>query len=671
MGPTIGLIGAEAGALEALQGWYATLLLAENGRLDSRHDKLLGMGFQLRRIEEHGGQSLTEPVLLVIDRQGWQRQRQPIMDFIAGSHYSPPVIQLGDSEEEPPNLQVLLPEDFTDRQLFVALREAARSAGLARQVDRLGGMLQSGHSELQKLIEIGISLSSERSIDRLLDKILLEACNVTSADAGSIYIIDQDEQGNPVLRFSNTRSDSLNVDFKEFTMPIDPSSIAGYVALTGESLIIDDCYHIPDQYAFSINRSFDLSNNYRTKSMLAVAMRDQKDQITGVIQLINRKPRQELRLTDPQQIEGVVEPFGERSRDLISALASQAAVALENYRLYRDIEHLFEGFVQAAVTAIESRDPTTCGHSERVTTLTVGLAEAVGRTLTGPLRGVHFSENQLKEIRYACLLHDFGKVGVRENVLLKAKKLYPWHLEVVKKRFELARQIMRAESERAMRHHLLDHCCRQFEAGFEEIEREFKARLERLDEYLELVVRANEPAMLETESCQRLTEISETSIPDGEGGAFPLLDPEEHRVLSIPKGSLTPEERREVESHVSHTYNFLTKIPWTRELQNIPEIAYGHHETMDGRGYPRGIPAGEIQLQCRMMAIADIFDALTATDRPYKPAMSVERALEIIHSEVKRGKLDADLVQVFIESRVYELTAAARAAASPGATAAS
>lgn len=637
-----------------------TVFLAESGKTDFMSETLRGLGFFLRGLlDNQAGGAVPEPAIFIVDSAGWRAMKDEIRSFIASSHYRRPVIQIDDGDYEdggPEGACALLNKGFSEKQMLVAVREAFRSASLHREIERLTGTLKSGHSDLQKLIEIGISLSSERNIDRLMDKILLEACNVTTADAGSIYIIDNNENGEKVLRFRNTRSYSLKTSFKEFSIPIGPDSIAGYVALTGESLIIDDCYHIPRQYRFAINRSFDESNNYRTKSMLAVAMRNQKDEITGVIQLINRKPSFDLLLSGPQMAESQVIPFDERSRSLIGALASQAAVALENYRLYRDIENLFEGFVQASVTAIEARDPTTCGHSERVATLTVGIAELVNRTGNGKLSDVRFTENQIKEIRYASLLHDFGKVGVREHVLLKAKKLYPQHLELIKKRFDIARQIYRKETSRQKMELLLSRGREEYLAGFSEADASLSNKIKLLDEYLQQIITANEPTILVEENFSRLEEIARTIIRDSDEGPLPLLVPEEHRVLSIPKGSLTSEERHEIESHVTHSFNFLIKIPWTSELKNIPEIAHGHHEKLDGTGYPLGIAADRICHQTRMMTISDIYDALTATDRPYKPAMPTEKALGVLDWEVREGKVDPDLFNVFREGRVWELT---------------
>lgn len=640
--------------------YYGTIFLAESGRLSFIREKLARLGFQIIDLDRpQAGDTVAEPVFFVVDCAGWKARGKNILELISASDYPPLVIQIDNGKygkEKPPNVTSLLSADFNEKQFLIAIREAFRTTSLRGEIGRLKKMLHTGHSELQKLIEIGISLSSERNIERLLDKIIEEACNVTTADGGSIYIVEKNEDEEKVLHFSNTRSDSLDVDFKAFTIPIGPDSIAGYVALTGESLTIDDCYNIPERYQFTINKSFDKSNNYRTKSMLAVAMRNQKDEITGMIQLINRKPDSEMILSSPEVVESKVLSFDERSRNMLEALASQAAVALENYQLYRDIENLFEGFVQASVTAIESRDPTTCGHSERIAILTVGIAEMVNRTTTGPLRDTRFSETQIKEIRYAALLHDFGKVGVKENVLLKAKKLYPQRLKLIKQRFNLARQIFRKETNKDKIEYLLDKGRKAYLSQFKDIDKEMEKQLETLDRYLSLIIQANEPTVLAENSFSVLEQIARTIVSDNDEENFPLLDTEEYQVLSISRGTLTPEELQEIQSHVTHTYNFLTKIPWTAELRNIPDIAYGHHEKLDGSGYPCGINAASICPQSRMMVISDIYDALTASDRPYKPAVSVETALDILENEVKRGKIDPELFKVFVEGKVYKLT---------------
>jgi HD-GYP domain-containing protein (c-di-GMP phosphodiesterase class II) len=340
--------------------------------------------------------------------------------------------------------------------------------------------------------------------------------------------------------------------------------------------------------------------------------------------------------------------------ELVTSLASQAAVAFENARLIKDIRDLFNAFVDASVTAVESRDPTTSGHSKRVATLTVGLAEKVDAIDAGPFREVRFSRDQLQEIRYASLLHDFGKVGVREKVLIKGKKLYVGELMLVRQRFAYIKRTLEAEHLRAK--------LEQVQSGHNspellvEMDRAYDAQREEIDSLLRMIVQANEPTILEEESFRALMDLTTRSFADGEGGRQPFLTPNEVSALSIRKGSLSEKERREIESHVTHTFKFLSEIPWTGEFRKVPEIAYAHHEKLDGTGYPRRLKAVEIPMQSRMMAISDIFDALVAWDRPYKKAVPVERALGILRDEAGTGKLDRQILDVFIDARIYEKT---------------
>ena len=340
--------------------------------------------------------------------------------------------------------------------------------------------------------------------------------------------------------------------------------------------------------------------------------------------------------------------------ELVTALAGQAAVAIENSRLYDDIERLFEGFVLAAVHAIEQRDPTTYGHSGRVAGMTVGLAEVVDRAGDGPYRAIRFSREQVKEIRYAALLHDFGKVGVREQVLIKAKKLYPSDLGLVRHRHAFIRRTAEREFWRKRAEFLEANGKKGYDGFIKELEAAHEQELNDLDRFLEIVLQANEPTILPDGSFEELKAWSKRSFLGLDGVPEPFLSPDEIRYLTIRKGSLDDAERHEIESHVTHTFQFLQRIPWTRELQQIPLIAYGHHEKMDGRGYPRRITADAIPVQTRMMTISDIYDALTAQDRPYKRAVSSDRALDILTTEVQDGQLDAELLKLFIEGRIFE-----------------
>ena len=309
------------------------------------------------------------------------------------------------------------------------------------------------------------------------------------------------------------------------------------------------------------------------------------------------------------------------------------------------------------MTAIESRDPTTFGHSERVAKLTVALAETVDRLDSGPYKDIHFTREDIREIRYASILHDFGKVGVREEVLVKAKKLYPPQLELIKKRFQYIRKALELEGYRKK----LDHVLRNGNQGYEEcfalIDGEQGRELQNLDEFLQHILQANEPTVLPEKTSEKLVQIAGWSFDDPSGPTEPLLTPEELQLLSITKGSLNPDERLQIESHVIHSFRFLSQIPWTKELKRVPEIARAHHEKLDGSGYPYHMKAEEIPFQSKMMTISDIFDALTARDRPYKRAVPIDRALTIIGDEVKSQLLDPVLFNLFVEAKIYQLTA--------------
>jgi HD-GYP domain-containing protein (c-di-GMP phosphodiesterase class II) len=350
-----------------------------------------------------------------------------------------------------------------------------------------------------------------------------------------------------------------------------------------------------------------------------------------------------------------VRPFSRRAARLALSLASQAAVAYENSHLYRDIETLFEGFVQAAVTAIEQRDPTTSGHSQRVSKMTVGLAEIVDRADSGPYAGTRFAPEQMKEIRYAALLHDFGKVGVREDVLIKAKKLYPMQIDVIAGRFDYLYKEMEARMEREKVRLLLELDRPEALARIAALEEEYRLRRAQVEGGFEAVLKANEPTLLPEREFDRIFDVARHTYRDPRGVEKPILTPEEVRFLSIPKGSLSSEERLQIESHVVHSFNFLLQIPWTKQIREIPRIVRAHHEKLNGTGYPYKLRSNEIPLQAKIMTICDIFDALSASDRPYKNAVASDRALGILEMSVKDKELDPDLYRLFLEAKIFHL----------------
>ncbi len=341
---------------------------------------------------------------------------------------------------------------------------------------------------------------------------------------------------------------------------------------------------------------------------------------------------------------------------MLRSLASQAAVALENTRLYENIENLFEGFVRASVSAIEARDPTTYGHSFRVADLTIALAEVVDRDESHCFRDIRFSRTEMKEIRYASLLHDFGKVGVREEVLVKAKKLYPLQLELVQERFAYARKALEHEYSERKLAYLLEKGREEFLGRRTDFQKELEERIREVDELLTFIVRCNEPTVLHQANFEKLSDFAAQEFVDATGQRRPLLSPYELTLLTISRGNLDEAERREIESHVNHTLNFLRQIPWTSEIKNIPVIASAHHEKLDGTGYPNNLSAAEIPIQSKMMTISDIYDALSASDRPYKKAIPSEMALDILFDEAKQGLVDRELLTLFREAEIFRLT---------------
>jgi HD-GYP domain-containing protein (c-di-GMP phosphodiesterase class II) len=525
---------------------------------------------------------------------------------------------------------------------------------LAARVRDLEAELARRDAEVSDLLAIGVALSAERDLSVLLARIVAQACRITNADAASLYVVERAERGQPptTLRFKLARNDSVRLPATgEVTIPISMSSVAGSVALTRRPLNLPDAYNPPADAPFQLDRSFDTRFGYKSRSMLVWPMLSHADELIGVLQLINRKTA-DGPLASPADFESRIVPFDRRSEQLVQALSAQAAVSIENAMLYEDMARAFDGFVQASVHAIEQRDPTTMGHSVRVAALTVELARRVDACDRGWLTDVRFTADDLQELRYAGLLHDFGKVGVREEVLLKAKKLYPGTLELILARFQYARQSAEVEMYRRKLEMLERGAPR---AELEKLEAEFSEHARTLDESLRLIKAANEPTVLAQGDAGRLGEVGRLVYRAPDGAEQPLLLPGEMESLQMARGSLNAAEVREIQSHAQHTFDFLSRIPWGRTFYRLPLIAASHHEKIDGTGYPRGLKTDEIPIQSKMMAVADIYDALTASDRPYKRAVPTPRALDILWLETKDRHLDADLVRLFVEGEVYRV----------------
>jgi HD-GYP domain-containing protein (c-di-GMP phosphodiesterase class II) len=513
-----------------------------------------------------------------------------------------------------------------------------------------GQWLRRYRYELGELVNIARVMTTERDVDRLLSVILEKSRFVTHADAGSIYVVEG-EEAERVLRFKLSQNDSVQFDSREFTMPLSNRSIAGAAAIDRRVINLADVYDLPPESTFAFDKRFDGKIGYRTRSMLTVPLISQKGDVIGVIQLINRKQDPRARLSSPRDVDQGVIPFDERSEEILGLVSAQASISLENALLYDEIRRLFDGFVKASVEAIESRDPTTSGHSRRVADLTVGLAEIVDMEAHGPYRDARFSKEDLRELEYASLLHDFGKIGVRERVLVKAKKIEPEQMELVMARFDFALRSLEAD--------MLRNKLAAFERGprpgeIDAIDREWNERTARLFAARTLVQSANEPSVTAAGDFAILEGLANEGYSDLEGRTKSLLSRTELAALSVRKGSLTPEEYEEITSHVTHTFRFLSKIPWGRALRRVAHIAGAHHERLNGTGYPNRLRAEEIPTQSKMMTIADIFDALTASDRPYTRAVPLERAIDIIELSVRDGHVDGELVRLFREARVWE-----------------
>jgi HD-GYP domain-containing protein (c-di-GMP phosphodiesterase class II) len=480
--------------------------------------------------------------------------------------------------------------------------------------------------KLTALLDVGKAMASERNLDRLLQLILDEVTRVMEAERSSLFLVDRE-------RNELWSKIAQGLEVREIRIKIG-MGISGYVAQTGKTVNIPDAYADP-----RFNQETDRRTGYRTRNILCAPMRNKHEEVIGVLQVLNK-------------LDGA---FTAEDEDLLLALSSQAAVAVENAILYEDIQKLFEGFIKASVYAIESRDPATSGHSERVAVLTIGLAENVDRSDVGPYAAASFSPEDMRELRYASLLHDFGKVGVREPVLVKANKLYEPDLEIVKARFKFVKKAV--ESEFLLRKLSLALTLGpKAEEELAALDKEMERKLAEVDDQFAFILEANKPTVLAKGGFERILEIAANTYADADGSFQPYLFTKETENLSIARGSLNLQERLEIESHVTHSFRFLRQIPWTKDLRRVPTIAYAHHEKLDGTGYPNSLRTDDIPLQAKMMAVCDIYDALTAADRPYKRAIPPEKALDILGFEVKDGHLDAELVRIFTESNTWKLS---------------
>src|SRR3954464_6383032 len=502
---------------------------------------------------------------------------------------------------------------------------------------------------LDQLNTIGASLSAERDINRLLESILAAAKTITRADGGTLYRVTEER----TLRFEIVRTSSLKYYLGGTTgnpVPFYPiqlyrdgkpnhSMVAAHAALTGKTVNIPDAY-TAEGFDFSGTRAFDAKTGYRSQSFLTVPMRNHEGEAIGVLQLINAQ--------DPRS--GEIVPFSASDQRLAESLASQAAIALTNRMLVSQLEQLFESFIQLINTAIDEKSPYTGGHCQRVPMLTMMLAEAVNETREGPLSDFHMSDKDRYELKIAGLLHDCGKVTTPVHVVDKATKLETIfdRIQLIDTRFEVIKRDVEIESlksrkgEDAMRN--------------SEIDRNLRQKLRQMDDDRKFLHACNIGGeRMRDEDIERVKRIAAGyRWRDASGHEANFLSDDEVRNLTIRAGTLTEDERKIINHHIVATIRMLEALPWPKHLTNVPEYAGGHHERMDGKGYPKGLRREEMSVQARCMGIADIFEALTAKDRPYKKGKTLSESLEILGKFKENGHIDPDLFDIFVRRKVYQ-----------------
>jgi len=504
---------------------------------------------------------------------------------------------------------------------------------------------------LEQLNAIGASLSAERDINRLLESILAAAKTITRADGGTLYRVTEDK----TLRFEIVRTSSLKYYLGGTTgnpVPFYPiqlykdgkpnhSMVAAHAALTGKTVNIPDAY-AADGFDFSGTRAFDAKTGYRSQSFLTVPMRNHDHEIIGVLQLINAH--------DPSS--GEVVAFSPSDQRLAESLASQAAVALTNRMLIMQLEQLFESFINLMNSAIDEKSPYTGGHCQRVPVLTMLLAEAVNDTREGPLRDFTMSEKDRYELKIAGLLHDCGKVTTPVHVVDKATKLETIfdRVHLIDTRFEVLKRDVEIETLR-LKASLLEQGKRMEAADQEKHMRERLRALDADRRFLHTTNIGSE--RMSDEDVARVKRIAAYRWRDSAGHEADFLTADEVKNLTVRAGTLTDDERKIINNHIVATIKMLEALPWPKHLTKVPEYAGGHHERMDGKGYPKGLTREQMSVQARCMGIADIFEALTAKDRPYKKGKTLSESLEILGRMKLNGHVDPDLFDIFVKRKVY------------------
>ncbi len=511
--------------------------------------------------------------------------------------------------------------------------------------------------QVKNLAEIGLSLSKEKDMNVLLENILLEAKRITNADGGTLYMKTDDNR----LRFEIMMTDSLkfhmggtsgqDIPFYPVKLYEDDGKpnkhmISAYVGLTGETVNIPDAYKAKG-FDFSGTKAFDEKTGYRSKSFLTVPLKNHEDEIIGVVQLLNAK--------DKKTDESI--PFSTEVQDIVEALSSQAAVAITNKNLIRDLEILFESFIKLIASAIDAKSPYTGGHCSRVPEITMMLAEAVNESKNEHFKDIHFTDKQMYELKIAAWLHDCGKVATPEYVVDKATKLETIYdrVHTVSTRFEVLKRDQEIKFLKQQLKVEKDSSLSELETknALKDIRKKYREKITQMDDDLDFVKTTNVGGeFMSGYKKDRVKKIANYRWKDN-GESKNFLSDDEVKNLCIAKGTLTAEERKIINDHIVHTIDMLQQLPYPNHLKNVPEFAGGHHEKLDGTGYPMGLTKDEMSIQAKAMAIADVFEALTARDRPYKEGKALSMAMRIMGFMKNDAHVDPFLFELFVKEKIY------------------
>ncbi|MBN2187847.1 MAG: GAF domain-containing protein [Chitinispirillaceae bacterium] len=541
-----------------------------------------------------------------------------------------PLFQLVDGTEAPSDLDAsaiagIFTSPLSSPMAWTMVHYLVQNTQIAAGVLQMAGEVGYYRRQKNRLVEIGTALSRESDLDRLLEVMLSVSRSATSAEAGNIYLRERQAAGEPLLDellCKGSQNDAVDLGrTREFRVPLSRGTIAGYVAVTGKPLLIPAIDAVDARAPYRAATEYRIKPGYTVVSMLTVPLKNQNGEVVGVLQLMNKK-------TDGRSSAA----FNADDVEFMESMAAQAAVSIERARLYENIRELFEGFLRSSIAAIDERDRTTSGHSKRVMGYAMAFAEAAGAEGSSPFAEIASTPERKRQFQFAALLHDIGKIGVPEKILTKEGRLQQDEFALIAARFDLVLfQLTHAPG------------------GVS-----WKSVNEVADDrrFLE---RVNTVPRLRDEDLERLARLRGKQYTASDGRKTGFLSDHEFEALSVLTGNLTEAEREVIQSHALSTYRILSKIPWTRQFEMIPVIAATHHERVDGSGYPHGLRGDDMTVESRILAVIDVYDALVAQDRPYKPKLPSEKALEIIYKEAEAGHLDKEVVRFFVDKEIYRL----------------